>query len=136
MVDEATEEGLWRHGQDMIRVGLIGYGSWTRAAYLPALRRDGRATVVSAAAEPVPDDSKVQAARPADDSSKRCADAESGRNTKRKINTRANSDKSAEKKRIAEATADAALMPALAKCDLRYPPSRWFTPCSRSCFLV
>jgi predicted dehydrogenase len=33
-----------------LRVGLIGYGAWTRGAYLPALRRDGRATVVSAAA--------------------------------------------------------------------------------------
>lgn len=33
-----------------IRVGLIGYGSWTRNAYLPALKRDGRAVVVSVAA--------------------------------------------------------------------------------------
>ena len=33
-----------------LRVGLIGYGSWTRMAYLPALRRDGRAQIVSAAA--------------------------------------------------------------------------------------
>ena len=32
------------------RVGLIGYGGWTRMAYLPALRRDGRASIVSAAA--------------------------------------------------------------------------------------
>ena len=32
------------------RVGLIGYGSWTRVAYVPALRRDGRAEIVSAAA--------------------------------------------------------------------------------------
>lgn len=33
-----------------LRIGLIGYGSWTRMAYLPALRRDGRAQIVSAAA--------------------------------------------------------------------------------------
>ena len=33
-----------------LRIGLIGYGSWTRMAYLPALRRDGRAEIVSAAA--------------------------------------------------------------------------------------
>lgn len=33
-----------------LRVGLIGYGSWTRMAYAPALRRDGRAEIVSAAA--------------------------------------------------------------------------------------
>ena len=32
------------------RVGLIGYGSWTRMAYVPALQRDGRAQIVSAAA--------------------------------------------------------------------------------------
>ena len=33
-----------------LNVGLIGYGSWTRMAYIPALRRDGRAEIVSAAA--------------------------------------------------------------------------------------
>lgn len=33
-----------------IRIGFIGYGNWTRIAYLPALRRDGRAEIVSAAA--------------------------------------------------------------------------------------
>lgn len=33
-----------------IRIGLVGYGSWTREAYVPALRRDGRASVVCAAA--------------------------------------------------------------------------------------
>ena len=33
-----------------LRVGLIGYGSWTRMAYVPALRQDGRARIVSAAA--------------------------------------------------------------------------------------
>lgn len=32
------------------RIGLIGYGSWTRNAYIPALHTDGRAKVVSAAA--------------------------------------------------------------------------------------
>ena len=25
----------------VLRVGLIGYGSWTRMAYIPALQRDG-----------------------------------------------------------------------------------------------
>ena len=29
------------------RVGLIGYGNWARMAYVPALRRDGRAQIVS-----------------------------------------------------------------------------------------
>ena len=33
-----------------LRIGLIGYGSWTRMAYIPALQRDGRAQIVSAAA--------------------------------------------------------------------------------------
>ncbi len=33
-----------------LRVGLIGYGNWTRMAYIPALQRDGRARIVSAAA--------------------------------------------------------------------------------------
>ncbi|MBI3943283.1 MAG: Gfo/Idh/MocA family oxidoreductase [Chloroflexi bacterium] len=33
-----------------IRLGLIGYGGWTREAIVPALRRDGRARIVSAAA--------------------------------------------------------------------------------------
>lgn len=33
-----------------LRIGLIGYGSWTRMAYVPALQRDGRAQIVSAAA--------------------------------------------------------------------------------------
>ncbi len=33
-----------------LRVGLIGYGNWARMAYVLALRRDGRAQVVSAAA--------------------------------------------------------------------------------------
>ena len=33
-----------------LQVGLIGYGSWTRMAYIPALQRDGRAQIVSAAA--------------------------------------------------------------------------------------
>lgn len=33
-----------------LRVGLIGYGGWTRMAYVPALGRDGRARIVSAAA--------------------------------------------------------------------------------------
>jgi predicted dehydrogenase len=33
-----------------LRIGLVGYGSWTRNAYLPALRHSGRASIVSAAA--------------------------------------------------------------------------------------
>jgi predicted dehydrogenase len=33
-----------------LRIGLVGYGSWTREAYIPALRRSGRASVVAAAA--------------------------------------------------------------------------------------
>lgn len=33
-----------------LRIGLIGYGGWTREAYVPALRRDGRSRIVSAAA--------------------------------------------------------------------------------------
>ncbi len=38
---------------DKLKVGLIGFGSWTRNAYLPALKYDGRATVaaVTAASE-------------------------------------------------------------------------------------
>ncbi len=35
---------------DELRVGLIGYGQWASAAYVPALRLDGRARVVAAAA--------------------------------------------------------------------------------------
>ncbi len=37
-----------------IRIGLIGYGSWTKDAIIPALNRDGRAEIISAAA-PSPD---------------------------------------------------------------------------------
>ncbi len=33
-----------------LRVGLVGYGAWTRSAYLPALRRDGRARPVAVVA--------------------------------------------------------------------------------------
>ena len=33
-----------------VRLGLIGYGGWTQQAYVPALHRDGRARIVSAAA--------------------------------------------------------------------------------------
>ncbi len=33
-----------------IRIGLIGFGAWTRSAYVPALRLDGRATVTAVAA--------------------------------------------------------------------------------------
>jgi predicted dehydrogenase len=33
-----------------IRIGIIGYGSWTRNAYLPALYKSGRADIISVAA--------------------------------------------------------------------------------------
>jgi predicted dehydrogenase len=33
-----------------LRIGLVGYGSWTRNAYVPAIQRSGRATIVSVAA--------------------------------------------------------------------------------------
>ncbi len=33
-----------------IRIGLIGFGAWTRSAYIPALRLDGRAAVTAVAA--------------------------------------------------------------------------------------
>jgi len=33
-----------------LRVGLIGYGTWEREAYVSALRRDCHARIVSAAA--------------------------------------------------------------------------------------
>ena len=33
-----------------VRIGLIGYGGWARHGYVPALKRDGRARIVSAAA--------------------------------------------------------------------------------------
>ncbi|MFC1607641.1 Gfo/Idh/MocA family protein [Candidatus Latescibacterota bacterium] len=35
----------------LLRIGLIGYGKWTRNAYLPALKRDGRAVITSVAAK-------------------------------------------------------------------------------------
>ncbi len=33
-----------------IRIGLVGYGSWTRKAYIPALLRDGRANIAAVTA--------------------------------------------------------------------------------------
>ncbi len=33
-----------------LRIGLIGYGAWTREGYLPALRRDGRARIAAVVA--------------------------------------------------------------------------------------
>jgi predicted dehydrogenase len=33
-----------------ISIGIIGYGSWTRQAFIPALNRDGRADIISIAA--------------------------------------------------------------------------------------
>ena len=44
-----------------LRVGLIGYGSWTRMAYIPALRRDGRAEIVSAAAPSAATQQRIRA---------------------------------------------------------------------------
>lgn len=37
-------------GRRDLRVGLVGYGAWTRSAYLPALCRDGRAHVAAVVA--------------------------------------------------------------------------------------
>jgi predicted dehydrogenase len=34
----------------MLKIGIIGYGSWVKAAYLPALKRDGRAEIVAISA--------------------------------------------------------------------------------------
>ena len=44
-----------------LRVGLIGYGSWTRMAYIPAIRRDGRAEIVSAAAPTTATQQRIRA---------------------------------------------------------------------------
>ena len=44
-----------------LRIGLIGYGSWTRMAYVPALRRDGRAKIVSAAAPSAATQQRIRA---------------------------------------------------------------------------
>ena len=35
---------------DSIRIGLAGYGEWTREALIPSLEQDGRARIVAAAA--------------------------------------------------------------------------------------
>jgi predicted dehydrogenase len=35
----------------MIKIGIIGYGSWVKDAYLPALKRDGRAEIVAISAK-------------------------------------------------------------------------------------
>lgn len=35
--------------ENRIRIGLIGYGDWTRTAYLPAIEADGRGCVVAVA---------------------------------------------------------------------------------------
>ena len=44
-----------------LRVGLIGYGGWARMAYVPALRRDGRARIVSAAAPSAATQERIRA---------------------------------------------------------------------------
>lgn len=44
-----------------LRVGLIGYGNWTRMAYMPALQRDGRAGIVSAAAPSAATQQRIRA---------------------------------------------------------------------------
>lgn len=33
-----------------LRIGLVGYGAWTRSAYVPALQHDGRAAIASVVA--------------------------------------------------------------------------------------
>lgn len=38
----------------MIRIGIIGYGSWVKSAYIPALKHDGRAEIVAIAARSEP----------------------------------------------------------------------------------
>ena len=43
------------------RVALIGYGGWTRMAYVPALRRVGRARIVSAAAPSAATQERIRA---------------------------------------------------------------------------
>src|SRR4030095_7137751 len=35
----------------MIRIGIIGYGSWVKDAYIPALEHDGRAEIVAISAK-------------------------------------------------------------------------------------
>ena len=35
----------------MIKIGIIGYGAWVKTAYMPALKRDGRAEVVAISAK-------------------------------------------------------------------------------------
>lgn len=44
-----------------IRIGLIGYGSWVRKAYLPAIQRDSRGGIVSVAAKS--DETRTRIAR-------------------------------------------------------------------------
>ncbi|HJO96175.1 MAG TPA: Gfo/Idh/MocA family oxidoreductase [Victivallales bacterium] len=39
-----------KKSEDKVRIGLIGYGAWTRGAYVPAIKRDGRANIISIAA--------------------------------------------------------------------------------------
>jgi predicted dehydrogenase len=34
----------------MIKIGIIGYGSWVKAAYIPALKHDGRAEILAISA--------------------------------------------------------------------------------------
>ena len=34
----------------MIKIGIIGYGAWVKAAYIPALKRDGRGKIVAISA--------------------------------------------------------------------------------------
>lgn len=46
---------------DDIRVGLIGYGSWGRNAFAPALENDGRARIVAAAAKSEASRSRIRA---------------------------------------------------------------------------
>ncbi len=51
-MERVNNTSLKKHQDPMvqIRVGLVGYGSWTTGAYLPALNQDGRARILSVAA--------------------------------------------------------------------------------------
>jgi predicted dehydrogenase len=51
----------WDGGRSEMRIGLVGYGAWTRDAYIPALRTSGRASVVAAAARSASTRQRIQA---------------------------------------------------------------------------
>ena len=35
---------------EKIKIGIIGYGSWVKKAYIPSLKQDGRAEIVAISA--------------------------------------------------------------------------------------